>query len=93
VSAPAIQADRDVATAIISWVRGYGVTLPNDGHTAIQMVAQHRIDHAASPALYDALEDLFGYASEPLDDRDMSGRAVAWRKARAALVLARGEAA
>ena len=51
--APVTDEDRAVAEAIISGARGYAVKLPNDGHTAIQLVAQHRIAARAAPPAMD----------------------------------------
>jgi len=48
-----IQADRDVAEAIVGFTRGYGVNLANDGHFAIQAAARHRTAH-----IWPLLEDI-----------------------------------
>lgn len=52
------QADHDLATAIISELRGYGVTINRD-HSLCLTLAQHRIDHTrpASTEPADALAD------------------------------------
>jgi hypothetical protein len=67
------QEDRELAQRIMSWVRGFGVTLPYDGHFVTQEVAKHRLtSQAAQPAEADGV-DLTG-----LRGVDKLARLMAW---------------